>query len=103
MLNASDTFEKPPQFLYNNYKHLAMECAAAHDYQDILKFLYNNYKHLVTKVEQNTYEKLLPFIQEDFRKKFEKIEKENIVREFLAKKLVYHPSSCYMKRIVEKF
>ena len=69
----------------------------------ILKFLYNNYKHLVTKVNDNTYEKLLPLIQEDFRKKFEKIEKENIVREFLSKKLVYHPSSCYMKRIVDNF
>jgi DNA repair exonuclease SbcCD nuclease subunit len=28
---------------------------------------------------------------------------ENIVREFITKKLVYHPTSCYMKRIVNNF
>ena len=70
---------------------------------EVLQFLYNNYKQLVTKVNDETYKKLLPFIQEDFEKVFRKIEKENIVREFLAQKLVYHPLSCYMKRIVKNF
>ena len=65
---------------------LAMDYAAEKNFYSILEFLYNNYKHLVTKVNNSTYEKLLPFIQEDFRKIFEKLEKENIVRQFISKK-----------------
>jgi hypothetical protein len=81
----------------------AMNIATRKGHLEILQYLYSNYKHLVTKVNQQTYQKILPFIQEDFRKIFEKIQKENIVREFITKKLVYHPTSCYMKRIVNNF
>ena len=95
------------KFLHENRTEgctqIAMDYASCNSNTEILEFLYNNYKHLVTKVNDKTYEDLLPFIQEDFRKVFRKIEKENIVREFISKKLVYHPSSCYMKRIVDNF
>lgn len=73
------------------------------DYKEQLLFLYNNYKHVVPKVNEETYKKLLPFIEEDFKRTFKKIEKQNIVREFLAKQVVYHPTSSYVKRIVNSF
>jgi hypothetical protein len=81
----------------------AFSYAIRGDHNDIIEFLYNNYKHLITKVTDVTYMKLLPFIQEKFKKTFVKIEKENMVRDFIAKKLVYHPTSSYMKRIVDSF
>jgi phage tail protein X len=95
------------KFLYENRKEGctvdAMNYANNKGHLDILKFLCGHYKHLVTKVNEKVYEKLLPIIQEDFRSLFTRIEKENIVREFIAKKLVYHPSSSYIKRIVGRF
>lgn len=82
---------------------LAFDYATMNNSLDILKFLYVNYKHLVTKVHRETYEMLIPFLQADFRALFTRIEKEMIVKEFLCKKIVYHPSSCYIKRIVGRF
>lgn len=81
----------------------AFSYAIRGDHRNTIEFLYDNYKHLVTKVTDATYMKLLPLIQENFKKTYVKIEKENIVRDFIAKKLVYHPTSPYMKRIVDSF
>lgn len=68
-------------------------------------FLYKNYKHLITRnmLYERTYKRLLPFIIDDFVKLFCKIEKQNIVRNFIAKTIVYHPMSAYMKRIISTF
>lgn len=69
----------------------------------IIHFFVMTYKHLIPQVDRETYEKLIPFIQEQFAETFKKIQKENIVRDFISKRLLYHPTSSYMKRVVESF
>lgn len=59
--------------------------------------------HSIPEMSRFRYNKLIPFIQEHFAETFDRIRRENIVREFLAKKLVYHPTSSYVKRVVESF
>jgi hypothetical protein len=97
------------QWLYSNQSdgelYYMMLLAANLDHLDILQFLYNHNKTIecIQEMSATTYEKLLPFILLDFKKMFDHIQKQVIVREFIRKKIVYHPNSCYMKRIVNDF
>ncbi len=97
------------QWLYSNQSegevHYMMKLAATLDHLDILQFLYNHNKTIkcIQEMNENTYEKVLPFILLDFRKMFDHIQKQVTVREFIRKKIVYHPHSSYMRRIVSEF
>jgi hypothetical protein len=80
-----------------------MERAIFNDHMEIVEFLLDKYPSYVIKLPQSSYAKIVPLIQKRFVITFRKIENENIVREFLRKKLIYHPASLYMKRLVENF
>lgn len=72
-----------------------------YDY-DTLMYLYKRNQYSLDELS-NTSDTIMSVLEYDFKKLFRKIEKQNIVRTFILKKIVYHPNSSYIKRLVNNF
>lgn len=91
------------KFLQENRTEGCTEYAIVNGNLEIVEYLLPFYPQYIKKLNDEQYEKVIPIIQKMFAGTFSKIKKENIVKEFLAKRLIYHPTASYMKRLVDNF
>ncbi len=77
--------------------------AIEHNHLDIAFYLLKQYPINIVRIYDKGYQSLLPLIQKHFREVFMKIRADVMIKRFISKKIVYHPSSPYIRRLIQTF